>query len=468
MRKRYIVIFLFFYSFCFAQKQINPNLFGFRLSTSFVFFDVQDTTFSKKVSRMNPQVLSFPGGLGNFYHLNGPAYGVKLEEVEFYHKGSKPKIAKTLSKMSASKKHNRNYIYDFIDLVKRTDAKVIFNVNILTEKKEDYIKSLQLFRDYDIDLIGVELGGELSNSVYKHEIDGEKYIELAKKCANDIKSVFPEVRLAVVAAPVNVLKRHDSWNHLLANEDFYDAIVVHSYAKVTKGESRFGQMKNEKEEGKNKAEAFHIYKKRAIEFLELNYPKKISEYNVAFKNKPIWITEWNLQMSKITANTLLQGLFVDHYLLEVSTNKKLKTISLATFHNFAGRTLSGSMLMKKENKTHVLSTFTPMQMISKLYSTPDYILHKKQVQEDCFIYNFSDKRSNNKLTYIVNWSNNKVSYVLQDEMQLSCLMQEYFGRTLYSTTLNEQEKIFTKTQRLNGIIQIQLKPYSLTVLSANE
>ena len=468
MRKQLIVILLFFNVCCVAQQQINPNLFGFRLSTSFVFFDVEDTTFSNKVSRMNPQVLSFPGGLGNFYHLNGPAYGVNPEEVAFYHKGSKPKIAKTLSKISERKNHDKNYIYDFIELVKRTDAKVIFNVNILTEKKENYLKSLQLFYDNDIELIGVELGGELSNSVYKHEIDGVKYIELAKKCANEIKKVFPEAKLAAVAAPVNVLKRHDNWNHLLANEVFYDAIVVHSYAKVTKGESRFGQMKNEKVEGESKAEAFNIYKKRAIDFLQESYPSKISEYEIAFENKPIWITEWNLQMSKITANTLLQGLFVANYLLEVTANTELSTIELATFHNFAGRTLSGSMLMKKENKTHVLSTFTPMQIMSKLYINPNYILENKQVKDDCFIYNFSDKKTNDKLSYFVNWSNKSVTHKIKNGMQSNWLLQEYFGSTLYSTTLDDKDKIFTNTQKPQGIKELQLKPYSITVLSTDE
>ena len=174
MKKVMILPILFLSILCFPQQRINPKLFGFRLSTSFVFFDVEDTTFSNKVILLTPQILSFPGGLGNFYHFDGAAYGINLEEVERYHKGSKPKIAKTLNSIRKRKAHNNNYIYDFIELVKKANTKVIFNINIITEPPEDYIRALKLFSKNNIELLGVELGGELSNSVYKHIIDGNK------------------------------------------------------------------------------------------------------------------------------------------------------------------------------------------------------------------------------------------------------------------------------------------------------
>jgi hypothetical protein len=70
MKKQVVIIFYLLFSvMCLAQNNINPNLFGFRMSTSFIFFDVEDSTFTKRVVDLNPQLLSFPGGFGNFYHL---------------------------------------------------------------------------------------------------------------------------------------------------------------------------------------------------------------------------------------------------------------------------------------------------------------------------------------------------------------------------------------------------------------
>ena len=155
-------------------------------------------------------------------------------------------------------------------------SQVIFNINIITEPPKDYIKALKLFSKNNIELLGVELGGELSNSVYKHIIDGNKYIELAKKCATEVRKEFPNIKISVVAAPINVLKRHDNWNNALSKETFYDAIVVHSYAKVTKGKSRFGQMTDETFEGEDKKEAFDLYKNRALNYFKDLYQKNDS------------------------------------------------------------------------------------------------------------------------------------------------------------------------------------------------
>ena len=74
-----------------AQDNVASNLFGFRTSLSFVFFDIEDTVFMNDVKSLQPNVLSFPGGFGNFYHLDGVGYGIKLDEIRKYHKKSKIK-----------------------------------------------------------------------------------------------------------------------------------------------------------------------------------------------------------------------------------------------------------------------------------------------------------------------------------------------------------------------------------------
>ena len=152
--------------------------------------------------------------------------------------------------------------FDFIDLVKETNSKVIYNANILTSDIDEILEILMIFHVNDIPLIGVELGGELTNRTYKHVMNEEKYITKTKEIAQVIKEQYPQLKLIAVAAPISGLRRHQRWNNELSKERFYDGIVTHSYAKVTKGKDEFGRMISEEFEGKDTIEAFNIYKKR--------------------------------------------------------------------------------------------------------------------------------------------------------------------------------------------------------------
>ena len=243
-----------------------------------------------------------------------------------------------------------NYIYDFIDLAKNFDTEVIYNANVLTSDSLEILEVIKVFEDNDIDLLGVELGGELTNRTYKHVIDEQIYIQDVSLIAEAITRKYPDLKLIAVAAPVNSIKRHTYWNERLSDEDFYDGVITHSYAKVTKGQDEFGKMIIEYKEGENNFEAFQLYKERAVNYIFIDYPNEIKEYLNVFEDKSIWVTEWNLQMSKITANTMLQALFVSNYLLELNVNPILRNIELATYHNLAGRTTPGSMILRKNNK----------------------------------------------------------------------------------------------------------------------
>ena len=88
---------------------VNPNLYGFRTSVAFIFFDIEDSVFMNHVQEIAPNVLSFPGGFGNFYHLDGIGYGIKLDEIKIYHKASKIKTVSNLKKIIDNKNHRDNY-----------------------------------------------------------------------------------------------------------------------------------------------------------------------------------------------------------------------------------------------------------------------------------------------------------------------------------------------------------------------
>ena len=183
-----------------------------------------------------------------------------------------------------------------------------------------------------------------------------------------LKERYPDIKTAAVAAPLGkrMGHRHNIWNNRLKEHDFYDAIIIHSYAKVIKGKDEYGQMISEIVESKDKEEAFEIYKNRAIKYLVNQYPNEIKEYNSIF-NKSIWVTEWNLQMSKTTGNTLLQSLFVANYLLDLMSNPDLSAIELTTYHNLGGRDLAGSIFRNNKEEIEVHSTYYPMMMIGKVF-----------------------------------------------------------------------------------------------------
>ena len=460
--KKLVVLFLFISVEIVAQHSVNPHLFGFRTSTAFTFFEMKDTAFVNKVIELSPNVLSFPGGLGNFYHLDAPAYGLNVAEIEQHHTGSKPKVANTFNSIANKKRHQKNYIYDFITLVQKTNTQVIYNANVLTADPQEVIDVITLFQNHDIDLIGVELGGELSNRTYKHIIDIDKYIALTKRLAHKIKAQFPELKIIVVAAPVHSLKRHTRWNEKLANEHYYDGIVTHSYAKVTKGKDVFGKMIDEQDEGKNKQEAFDLYKERALNYFTQSYPKEIQEFSRIFNHKPIWVTEWNLQMSKITGNTILQGLFVAQYLMELTTNKELQNIELTTFHNLAGRTISGSMIMMKKNQSQLLVSYTVMQMMHEIFASIDFSATKQELSDDCFLYTFNAKSK--KLQCCINWSDKEKK--LKINLNQDVTINEFYGNELFSTN-KLGETTYNVLYNKNTVACV-LKPYSITLVKYNE
>ena len=270
--------------------------------------------------------MRFPGGaVGNFYHFGKSGYGFDFAEIDQYHDGKVPKRARGLENSRIKKNQHQDYIDDFIQLAQETNSKAVLVANLFVDNN-DILLMIEKLVTNNIEVVGVELGSELSNrSYFTKGYTIEDYIVSAKRCSKKIKDKYPNLKTAVVVAPLGKRKghRHNVWNEKLSKLDFYDAIIIHSYAKVINGKDKEGQMVFEEAEGKNKTEAFEIYKNRAIDYLTNEYPKQVQEY-VRIFNKPIWVTEWNLQMSKTTGNTLLQSLFVANYLLELLSSPDLK------------------------------------------------------------------------------------------------------------------------------------------------
>jgi hypothetical protein len=458
MRKLVFISVLFLISInLIGQNNVTQNLFGFRTSLAFVFFDVQDSVFMNDVLSISPNVLSFPGGLGNFYHLEGAGYGVKLDEIKKYHKQSKIKTASNLNKIISNKNHQENYIYDFIEMAKKTGSSAIYDANIISSNPKEVLNIIKLLLESNINLLGVELGGELSNRSYSHFMNIDNYISLSKLYSKSIKEVYKDLPVAVVSAPNNRgVKKLTDWNNKLAKEDYYDAIIIHPYAKIVKGKDVAGRMLTVIPEGADQNDAYEIYKKRAIKYIISDFKLEIDRYNKTYNNKKIWLTEWNLQMSSVTGNTLLQALFVSHQLIELASLQE-SNIDIATFHNLAGRTISGSMIMRRNKKTHKNATFNSIRIVKELFKDSLFLVHKSEIKKDCFEYCFMLEDGNKKLYYWINWTGEPI----KTDVRLTGKKSEYFGENLFDKNSDNTEFQYNIIDFVDS--EVNLTPYSVTL-----
>jgi len=313
----------------------------------------------------------------------------------------------------------------------------------------------------EIEVVGVELGSELSNRSYftkGYTIDD--YILSAKSCSDKIKEKYPKIKTAVVVAPLGKRRghRHNVWNDRVAEFDFYDAIIIHSYAKVTKGEDENGQMISEQTEGKNKTEAFDIYKNRAIDYLTTQYPKEVQAYKSIF-NKPIWVTEWNLQMSKTTGNTLLQSLFVANYLLELLSNPDLSAIELTTYHNLGGRDFSGSIFRNNKNKMEIQSTYNSLEIIGEIFQLDNLRIEKELTKDLIFKYKIYSARVL-KFQIAINWSNRV--YQNRNKPFKPVVIKTNFSDNLFDKA-NAKGDLKFKRYNMNSDFMVECLPYSITL-----
>ena len=244
---------------------------------------------------------------------------------------------------------------------------------------------IRKMKDNNIEISGVELGSELTNRYFfqkGYTIDD--YIKSCLYYTKKIKDFDSSIKIGIVAAPLGKKKnhRHNIWNNKLSKLDFYDAVIVHSYPKIIKGTAEYGQMTNEIIEEQSKDNQFKLYANRLINFFKYLFPEEIKSYYEIFNNKPIWITEWNLQMSKVTGNTMLQALFVVNYLLETVANNN--QITLTTYHNLGGRDYSGSIFKNYKETVEIHSTYYPFKIISEIFSYKNVSATVKELKSGLF------------------------------------------------------------------------------------
>ena len=440
MNKRFYIFILG--SFCsfypFSQEKINQDLFGFCTSNTFTYIDTHDSLFIDKVNNFSPYVLRFPGGtIGNFYHPKAEAYGFKVSDVLECYSGRFSNRVHVLKQAAKQRGHTSDYLEDFIKLSKRLNSKVIVNANVLSSEKDEIIYMLNEFKQAGVEVLGVELGSELSNRAYKKKIESvHDYILIAKNYSEHIKSFFPDIKIGVVAAPIkdDIPDRIQDWNMILSKEIFYDAIIHHSYHKVVDGVEDAGVMISEDTISNSDKDRYDLYKERILKELTIGFPKRIKQYNDIFKDKEIWITEWNLQMTQTTGNTLFQSLFVSHYMLNLLQDSSLRSVNIATYHNLAGRDLSASIFQKKNKTILTHSTYMPFNIISQIFSQEVNRIDQLVLDSNCYVFNCYDSLEEIKMIYFINWSEEEQQITYENlSLNNSLFIQgeSYYGNNLY-------------------------------------
>ena len=373
--------------------------------------------------------------------------------------------AKLITKQEAAEIFEEEFGENIFDLLLENPlpSSCVVKIKSAGSEKLDINPMIEKIKSHKIEIVGVELGSELSNRTFfakGYTID--KYIDSAIKCSKKIKQQFPDIKTAVVAAPLVNKKnhRHTIWNNKLAKMDFYDAIIIHSYAKVIKGKKEFGQMLTEIPEGDSKEEAFDIYKTRVIKYFSEDYPKEVEAYHTLFK-KSIWVTEWNLQISWTTGNTMLQSLYVANYFLELLWNSDLNSINLSTYHNMGGRDYSGSIFRINKEVLEMQSTYYPLKFIGQIFNVKNLNIKKELISENVFEYLIF---SNEKLIYscFLNW--NSIDVIIEFKATKKINLDAYFSENLFDKA-NIIGELSTEKKVNQSINSIKIKPNSVTLIS---
>ena len=91
----------------------------------------------------------------------------------------------------------------------------------------------------------------------------------------------------------------------------------------------------------------------------------MNQYTSIFKDKEIWITEWNLQMTKTTGNTIFQSLFVVSLFIRITRKSKFTKCKNCNYHNLAGRDVP-SILKVKMDLRYILP-MSPLKYIRDVF-----------------------------------------------------------------------------------------------------
>ena len=306
-------------------QPLRHALYGFNTNMMSGDYGYLDPDFVELTKVLAPKTLRFPGGtVGNFYHW---------EPGGFF----EDEMASTLNpKLNQRNKGN------YVKLQKRRDGKILFDdfmqlcntleitpvvvVNLWTGSPEESAAWVRYTKDKGYDVKHWELGNEyyLPHYLNKYPTAGV-YITEAKKHAEAMKAVNPNIKVSVCATPIAFHKegwlvktQQRKWDEgLAADTSFFDAYTVHVYAYKAVRKKELAEMRG-----------------YLIGWVHFALPEALEYYQKLFPNKEMWITEWNIaNPANRVANTQLHAMYAGDFFLKMLS---MPNITQANFHVIAG------------------------------------------------------------------------------------------------------------------------------------
>lgn len=370
---------------------------------------------------LSPQILRFPGGtIANYYHPEEAGYGISQEAL-------KDKKVRESHGMVINQ-HNRvkeekiadNYKIPFTRLCKDLNASVLIVANLLDGNLKETMELIQHFKKNYIDIAGVELGNEYYLNGYIPQFPTvEKYIKKCRNFSSAIRRQFPDLKIGVVVAPNQAFgniptkraSRFKTWNELLSNERFYDAIITHIYAKADDC-ADLASMK----------ERYDCALNESDQYADKNLQKIIKEYLNIFNDRPkIWITEWNLKSKSKEmpfGDTFLQACYaLDFVFNAIRINKVLgESIEYSTYHNLcaggeAYALLNPALQNKSQSEFIKNSAYYSFLMLRDVISEEviSIGIDNNVLPDKLDVGVFYDKERSKLYCYITNKSNKEIS-----------------------------------------------------------
>lgn len=358
MRRLGLVLVCFLAVFSAAEAQlVKSNTFGFCTSNLFLFTEGEDTSWVQYVADLNPTVLQFPGGgEGNFYHMDGAAYGYRSNEIAALNSSKLKDRMYRWQKRIEKSGVTHNYFEEFIHLAKRVDAKATLFINVLTGTVGEALSLIEQTKANDVEVVGVELGGELYAQAFRSMVpSAEAYLTLIDPFYKAIKAQYPDLKIGLLSAPISKDRYHKKWNETVATYAA-DACVIHLYPKLPNELMQSGVLEEK--------EAIAVIDKYLHEILQeqLTYYQKL--YG---ENQELWITEWNLGVSPFFGNTILQSVLTTQMLIEL--NKQ--NVALATCHNLLAQEYMFSLINPswrgEKGAFQTRANYDALKMLSPLF-----------------------------------------------------------------------------------------------------
>lgn len=239
------------------------------------------------------RVVRFPGGTpANYYDFKSGF----LDILE----GKKKKML-SMNFYTRQSKGEKGYRTDtFIDFMKDSGTDVSLILNICTRDEQSTREWLTLFREAGVNVKYVEIGNELYFTSYDDIIlDVHDYIKKAKSYSAVVKEIFPQAKIGVLVTShsftsdsfldekvnyKNLKKRIVEWDSAIAEENFYDAVIIHLYGSP--GVSYFAK--------KEEIPGYLTLYQNCHNHVDFQLDKTMNYLQERFNGKAVWVTEWHV------------------------------------------------------------------------------------------------------------------------------------------------------------------------------